>query len=951
MLNTTIAHYQITSKLGQGGMGEVYRATDSKLEREVAIKVLPSSFADDRERVARFEREAKALAQLNHPHVAAVYDYDQREGRWFLTMELVEGEDLSTRLKRGALPVEEALDVCKQIAEALEAAHGKGIIHRDLKPANVKLTEDGQVKVLDFGLAKAVGSETDEGDSSRVSSPHLDESPTITADYTLPGTLLGTVAYMSPEQARGKAVDKRSDLWSFGCLLYECLTGKQPFKGDDTTELLASIIKGDPDWSSLPENTPPYIHLLLRKCLAKDRRQRLHDIADARIDLTQAIGDPAASFLSSVSGSSHDTDRSSVRSNYGILAMTMAITITAALTWWISSFLRASFPNSASTSRHLKVKLELDDIIHGHKRTHTLISPDGSRILYQYDDGSDQVNDEIAQGEGLHVLELSQLKPRKFPIAAFGPKPFWSYDSEALGYFENDKLWTLNVNEGQAIPIATLPEEFSWNPWSEGGGAWLSDGRIVFTGSEERAAAGLWVVPDSGGDPELLLGLGENEVAFEKPSPLPAGKGVLFLVRSESNDTDIIAVYAEGEPRNVFNLPGESFASVVYDPRGYLLFDRATTSPGIWALPFSLALMKRTGEEPFLVADGTDPSVSEDGTLLYLEGTSVHEATTHQLVWLNDEGEVEKIPGMISQPMFRNVRLSADESQALVEVVDPDGSQSSIWIHDLNRPGINEPIADPPDGKLDFDPWFHPDEEHCLFRRIDSEYKDNYETIKLPGTIMKARLDGEGAVVEIVENAIGFSISGDGRYLVYERSASGDPGRSEILYIDLSQEELVPQLPGGKAIFGQKPQVSSDGRYMAYLGGDGRNRLYMTRFPSAEGRWQVTSDIVGRCFWGKDPAQATLYYYNQKGYNMSRVKIDFSSEDGAPQFNNPELIFDIFSYGFGHYALSDPSITGRRFLVAQRTNFGVKNERKVIFEQNWLRRFEDRVRQTEARSK
>jgi serine/threonine-protein kinase len=229
MINTTLAHYQITAKLGQGGMGEVYRATDTKLGRDVAIKVLPEAFASNKERLARFEREAKALAQLNHSHIAAFHGFDQSGGQWFLAMELVEGEDISVRLKRGAMPVEEALEVCKQIAEALEAAHEKGIIHRDLKPANVKLTEDGQVKVLDFGLAKIA--ESAEGDGSRLRSPHLDESPTITADYTMPGTLLGTAAYMSPEQARGKPVDKRSDIWSFGCVLFECLTGQRLFQG------------------------------------------------------------------------------------------------------------------------------------------------------------------------------------------------------------------------------------------------------------------------------------------------------------------------------------------------------------------------------------------------------------------------------------------------------------------------------------------------------------------------------------------------------------------------------------------------------------------------------------------------------------------------------------------------------------------------------------------------
>jgi len=282
MINQGIAHYRITARLGQGGMGAVYRATDTKLHREVAIKVLPESFAQDKERLARFDREAKALAALNHPNIAGIFGIEQSGHSQALVLELVEGEDLSERLKRGALSVDEALNVCRQIAEALEAAHEKGIIHRDLKPGNVKLTADGKVKVLDFGLAKALVTD------SSATGPADSLSPTITAESTLPGTLLGTAGYMSPEQARGKAVDKRSDIWSFGCVLYECLTGRRAFQGEDTSETLAAIIKGEPDWSQLPERVPPLLKGVLRQCLQKDPRHRWRDLADVRIAIETA---------------------------------------------------------------------------------------------------------------------------------------------------------------------------------------------------------------------------------------------------------------------------------------------------------------------------------------------------------------------------------------------------------------------------------------------------------------------------------------------------------------------------------------------------------------------------------------------------------------------------------------------------------------------------------------
>src|SRR3990172_6140589 len=287
--NTRLGPYQILAPLGAGGMGEVYRAKDTRLDREVAIKVLPDHFARDPERIARFQREAKVLASLNHPNIAAIHGFEEVEGKRFLVMELVEGATLADRLHDGALSVEDALTIGRQIAEALEAAHERGIIHRDLKPANVKITPDGAVKVLDFGLAKAM---TDE-----LSASEMAHSPTITEQHTRPGVVLGTAAYMSPEQARGKPVDKRTDIWSFGVVLYEALCGCRPFVGETATDLVARILEREPDWSTLPPETPPIVQLLLRRCLAKDRNKRLRDIGDARIDLEQAIADPTSSML------------------------------------------------------------------------------------------------------------------------------------------------------------------------------------------------------------------------------------------------------------------------------------------------------------------------------------------------------------------------------------------------------------------------------------------------------------------------------------------------------------------------------------------------------------------------------------------------------------------------------------------------------------------------------
>jgi serine/threonine protein kinase len=322
MNHRQIAHYQVTAKLGQGGMGEVYRATDTKLDREVAIKVLPESFTQNQDRLDRFEREAKLLASLNHPNIAGIHGLEQAGDSQALILELVEGEDLSGRLRRGPLPLDEALDVCRQIAEALEAAHQRGIIHRDLKPADVKLTEEGKVKVLDFGLAKAAT--THDGSGAKVADT---KSPTIKEDDTLPGMLLGTAAYMSPEQARGRPVDRRSDIWSLGCVLYECLTGAPAFSGSTTSEIVASVIYKEPDWQRVPQEAPPLVLTLLRKLLTKDPRHRLHDVADARVDLELAITDPNAC----ASGPSDAAIQRTNGSGHGLYPRTTVLVLAVAL--------------------------------------------------------------------------------------------------------------------------------------------------------------------------------------------------------------------------------------------------------------------------------------------------------------------------------------------------------------------------------------------------------------------------------------------------------------------------------------------------------------------------------------------------------------------------------------------------------------------------------------------
>ena len=507
MAEQFIAHYKVTGKLGAGGMGEVLRATDTKLNREVAIKVLPEEFAADAERVARFQREAEVLATLNHPNVAAIHGLEDTQGGKALILELVEGETLSERLKKGPLPVEEALEVCKQMAEALEAAHEKGIIHRDLKPGNVKFTGDGKVKVLDFGLAKTAENSHQTSQTNTVDA----DSPTITDEFTKPGTILGTAAYMSPEQARGKLVDKRSDIWSFGCVLYECLTGKCLFKGEEVTETLAKIIEREPDWSTLPENMPPTIHLLLRKCLAKDRRRRYQHVDDARVDLEQAISDPSSSFIRLSDQVLKETTSKS-RNLPLLVGCCVAVMLLTTIVVW---FLKPAQPPVEPPIRHLGIQLGTDATLERGRQALKL-SADGSSIAYALRAG----------GSGprqLYFRKLDELNATPIAgtqdVSQFALSP----DGSSIVFRISGEYVLKQVSTQGGSPISICDTE----TWTRGIDWSLREWIVYGQGTND-----FYRVPASGGDPEPLTTPGKGERAHGWPQMLPGGTAVLFLGQS-----------------------------------------------------------------------------------------------------------------------------------------------------------------------------------------------------------------------------------------------------------------------------------------------------------------------------------------------------------------------------------------------------------------------------------
>ncbi|MDQ3349224.1 MAG: serine/threonine-protein kinase, partial [Acidobacteriota bacterium] len=496
-----IGAYEILGTLGAGGMGVVYRGRDAKLQRDVAIKVLPDLFARDPERLARFEREARTLAALNHPHVAQVYGLVElpESGSHGLVLEFVDGEEVAQRIMRaGAMPVDEALQLAGQIAEALEAAHDLGIIHRDLKPANIKVRPDGQVKVLDFGLAKALAPAESGADPTRAV---LDQSPTITSPFQMSqaGVILGTAAYMAPEQAKGKPVDKRADIWAFGCVLFEMLTGKRPFAGEDVTDTLAAVVRGEPDWAALPQDTPSSVRTLLRRCLEKDRRERLPDIGAARLELKDAL----RAERSAVPPAHPAPPRSTVLP-WLLCAVASAIAIAASTC--------GRFSEPPADTRAFRSLIMPPAPLTGAAALRLQVSPDGRRLAF--------VAPDDAGGPVLWIRPLDGFSAQAIAGTANASSPFWSPDSRWVAFISDGKLRKVEASGG---PIVTICDAIQTPP-----GSWNADDVILFTHGDRTIAR----VPAGGGAPVELTQLAEGERAHVSPYFLPDGRHFLYTVHA-----------------------------------------------------------------------------------------------------------------------------------------------------------------------------------------------------------------------------------------------------------------------------------------------------------------------------------------------------------------------------------------------------------------------------------
>jgi len=891
---TKLGLYEIISPLGAGGMGEVYLANDSKLDRQVAIKVLPETMTRDKERVARFEREAKLLASLNHPNIAAIYGFDDANGTHFLIMEYVEGQTLAQRLKVGTFAVEEALDVAKQMAKALEAAHEQGIIHRDLKPANVIIREDGTVKVLDFGLAKAMSEET----SSAVDA----NSPTITANYTRPGVILGTAAYMSPEQARGKPLDKRTDIWSFGVVLLECLTGRTLFGGETISDSIGAILHKEPDWTLLPGDTPPTVHLLLRRCLTKDTTKRLRDIGDARIELENAIADPTSSSLG-LAQAALDIKTRWLPSWPVNLAFVALLAITTAAAWFAKPL-----PKDSSPVVRLSAIIPQAQDLDASTFPTAAISPDGSLLVY------------VATTKNQEQLYLRHMNQKEAVALAntTGLNTFgiFSPDGRWIAFSQQGKLKKISVLGGSAQTICDAPQLR--------GADWGDDDTIAFAPTRR---SGIWVVSAGGGKPEQITDLGPDSGAASHrwPHILPDGRTILFTQTDNEDDFSsarIEAVSIDTRERKIL-VEGATFAR--YVPTGHLVFAR---SGGLMAAEFDPVSVEITGPEiPVLDDVSADPSMgtaqytfSENGVLVYRTGGK--SVGLSELVWVDRAGETT--PASQHSRNALSHSLSPDGSRIAWVLYESDRSQPDIWVLEIKRDMLTRLTFD--DGN-EADPIWSPDGSWIYFAADRVHGIDE---------IYRRKADGSGNAEQLTtaeNDQFPAAISPDGHTLVIVESLQSG---TEIMLLHMDKERTVE--PFLKTPFAeQSPSVSPDGTLIAYYSNEtGIDEVYVRRFPSGTGRVKISPGLGGFPKWSPDGTE--LFYTNFSGAYYS---VAIAVKDDVLIPGTPKLMFELPDNEYSPFY--DVSPDGQRFLFARSIDTVGDERNHPIVVVNWFKELREKM--------
>jgi len=880
MIGKTLSHYKIIEKIGQGGMGVVYRAEDTNLSRDVAIKVLPEQFTKDPQRLARFEREAKLLASLNHPNIAAIYGLEEADGVRFLSMELVPGETLAERVAKGPVPVKEALEVCRQIAEGVEAAHEKGVIHRDLKPANVKVTPEGKVKILDFGLAKAFESEVPVTDIS--------QSPTLTEEMTRAGVILGTAAYMSPEQARGEEVDKRTDIFAFGCVLYELLTGRKAFGGKTVTDTLAKVLEGVPDWKSLPNSTPWRIQELLQRCLSKDPDDRLLHIGEARIQIKKAREDPTESPTGVASAVQSGPQRWTMTVSLVVLAV-----VVTGLVFWL--FIQPSSPEQ-SLNRFVitpSPPVVLASVAHNE----VAISPDGRQLVYMG----------VREGRrALYLRSLDNFVDKPIPGTAHPQgMVFFSPDGESIGFFAEGKLKKTSLAGGSPITLCDAPSGF----WT---GDWFED-TIVFTTTFE-SGRGLYRVSANGGEPEMLATVNsdEGEIGYILPDFLPDGKDLLFTISLNTGFQTALLSLETGERKVVL----ENARQARYLSTGHLVYEQSGTGT-LMVVPFDLAALEVTGDSMSVVqgvrtfGSPVDYAISDNGTLVYVPSTTSTGGLNRTLVWVDREGKEEPLAAELRS--YENPRISPDGSRLAITINDPGGRD--VWIYDLEREIPTRLTFGPGE---DQNPLWTPDGQRIVFG-----------SSRPPGRGVKLfwkAADGTGQVEFLATgpgNLTALSFSPDGKSLVFLLSIN--------LYV-LSMEGERTSQPLFQSHHRERlGMISPDGHWIAYESNEsGRQEVYVRPFPNVEeGKWQISRDGGTEPVWA--PRGKELFYRNGEAMMVVDIKT-------APIFTggSPVVLFS------GRYtsglpvANYDISPDGQRFLMIKAAEEEEGQQGQINVVVNWF---------------
>ena len=810
--------YEITTAIGAGGMGEVFRAKDTKLGHDVAIKVLPAAFAQDPERLARFEREARLLASLNHTNIAHIYGFESAtlaDGATvhFLAMEMVEGEDLAARLKRGAIPLDESITIAGQIAEGLEEAHEHGIVHRDLKPANIKLTPDGKVKVLDFGLAKAYES------NGTGSAPDVSHSPTMSRHATEAGMIMGTAAYMSPEQARGKTIDKRADIWAFGVVLFEMLTGERLFAGDTVSDTLASVLKDAPRFTALPASTPPRLRRLIERCLERDIRLRLRDIGEARVEIGKiASGAPESGAIVAAVTAAPGTANRRV-APIVITTAAVAIVVTLGLTRWL-------MPRAAPTVgalSHVSVALPDGDEMGSVDLTPIAVSEDGARIAY------------VGLHEGtnrIYLRALSEPAPKVLDGTEGAESPFFSPDGQWLAFFAGFKLRKIAVGGAALQTLADAP--------FQRGGDWGSDGYIYFAPVNNGS---IWRVPEGGGPAAEVTKKAAGEISHRWPHFIADTNTVLFgMWTGPGEDEQNVAMQAVGEAEHHVLVKGGG-APRYAAKAGMLLYSHVgELFAAPWRPPQTtlgravpVAMSEHTNEGGLNEGAG-NYAVSADGTLAYVAGGRRRNST--RLVWVDRSGRVEVPP--LPERNYEGVALSPDGKRAIAQIRE---GTIAFWMYDLARNTLT-PIGTSAGSSQS--PVWTADGARILYRGTRQGLR----------TIYSRAADGSGeeeplsSKAEVVQSPS--SVSPDGHWLVFNETGAQEAGGSGLYVMrldgDRTPRHLFPQ-PAGEL----NGQLSPDGKWIAYEATvSSRSEVFVSPFPGPGPRHQISTNGGVDPLWSRD---------------------------------------------------------------------------------------------------